>query len=565
MKESWTRLMLLARTAQTLDRAQVGQQARLRVKRQVMQAFPEDFVECHMRSDDIVVAAWPLDFEALGRQIPAADRDATDNAAGWFDLAGERRHLGDPPDWRQPAAGSLWRSRLQSFEWAWAFVQHDDRAWARAAFAELWASWQRSSRFGRWDEWSPYVASLRAWVLCDVFADLVTDSDIEDDVVASIDAHHGFLQRHLERDVGGNHLLKNLKALIGLAVFLDRPEAVGAAVGAIDEQVTLQVLADGGHYERSPSYQCQVLGDLIDIVGLAAAADLPCPATWIEVIEQMRAWLGVMRFGNGDLPRFNDSAAVPTALLEVLEPARRRTGLHLLPASGYAALDGGGRLSAVIDVAEPCPSGLPAHAHADCLSVEVAVDGRPVLVNTGTSTYAPGPRRQLERSTRAHNTVEIDDTDQTEVWGAFHAARRAHPTVHEVSADDALMVTASHDGYRHLPGSPRHRRTVRLVGDELLIDDVVEGEGYHHAAILWHFAAGKDPVQIGNRRASLEQLDLRVEPDGRSRVELVAPGASDQAQVAEGFGRLRPAAVLEVRLEGPLPLSCRTTIKAPRR
>ena len=53
------------------------------------------------------------------------------------------------------------------------------------------------------------------------------------------------------------------------------------------------------------------------------------------------------------------------------------------------------------------------------------MDGVPLLVDTGTSTYAPGPVRDYERSTAAHNTVEVDGANSTEVWGAFRAARRA--------------------------------------------------------------------------------------------------------------------------------------------
>ena len=50
--------------------------------------------------------------------------------------------------------------------------------------------------------------------------------------------------------------------------------------------------------------------------------------------------------------------------------------------------------------------------------------------------------------------------DQTEVWGAFRAGRRARATLeHARDADGTVMVTASHDGYRHLPGAPVHRRT----------------------------------------------------------------------------------------------------------
>lgn len=558
------RALLLARTLRTLEAAQIRHRLRLQAQRRLVGSLSGPFVERRLGSGHQMVGAWPLDFVPVDRRVPAGCRSAAENADGWFDLVGERRHLGRPHDWLQPGAGRQWRARLHGFEWAWGFVQHDDRSWARSAFAELWRSWHASTRFGRWDEWSPYVASLRAWVLCDVFSDLVADTDIEADVVASIDLHHGFLRHHLERDLGGNHLLKNLKALVGLGVFLDRPGTVQGAMAAIDAEIRVQVLADGGHYERSPALHGQVLTDLVDVLGLAAAADVTVPAGWDETVDRMRTWLGTMRFAGGDLPRFNDSTAVPVERMEALRVTSRLAGLHLLPASGYVVLDGGRRLSAAVDVAEPCPDGLAAHAHADCLSVEVAVDGRPVLVNTGTSTYEPGARRAYERSTLAHNTVEVDGADQTEVWGTYQAARRAHPTVHEVSATDALAVTASHDGYERLPGAPRHRRIVRLRRDDLVVDDVVDGHGEHRAVVAWHFAAGKDPVRIGDRRVSLEHLDLVVEPDGPAQVDLVAPGSVERAQVADGLGRLRPAAVVEVRLEGRLPLACRTIISAPR-
>ena len=53
------------------------------------------------------------------------------------------------------------------------------------------------------------------------------------------------------------------------------------------------------------------------------------------------------------------------------------------------------------------------------------VDGEPLLIDTGTSTYAAGAVRDRERSTAAHNTLEVDGRDSTEVWGAFRAGRRA--------------------------------------------------------------------------------------------------------------------------------------------
>ena len=86
-------------------------------------------------------------------------------------------------------------------------------------FARLWRSWRAACAFGRGDAWLPYPAALRAWSWCGLYRDLVADSDLEPCFVRELALHTGFLRLHLESDVGGNHLVKDLKALIGLAVF----------------------------------------------------------------------------------------------------------------------------------------------------------------------------------------------------------------------------------------------------------------------------------------------------------------------------------------------------------
>ena len=44
------------------------------------------------------------------------------------------------------------------------------------------------------------------------------------------------------------------------------------ALDRLTGQLAVQVLPDGGHYERAPAYHCQVLGDLIDVAELIQAA-----------------------------------------------------------------------------------------------------------------------------------------------------------------------------------------------------------------------------------------------------------------------------------------------------
>ena len=56
-------------------------------------------------------------------------------------------------------------------------------------------------------------------------------------------------------------------------------------------QLAVQVLPDGGHYERAPAYHCQVLGDLIDIAGLVRSAGVGEPAGLGQATERMRSWL----------------------------------------------------------------------------------------------------------------------------------------------------------------------------------------------------------------------------------------------------------------------------------
>jgi hypothetical protein len=105
-----------------------------------------------------------------------------------------------------------------------------------------------------------------------------------------------------------------------------------------------------------------------------------------------------------------------------------------------------------------------------------------LIVDTGTSEYGSGPRRQYERSTAAHNTLTIDGLDSTEVWGAFRAGRRARG--HLMAATDSgvsLTITAEHHGFRHLRGSPTHRRTLEIDASRLVVDDHVSG---HHAHIV---------------------------------------------------------------------------------
>ena len=369
--------------------------------------------------------------------------------AGKIRLLGQVRELGDAPGWDYTDAPRLWRFHLHYWDWAWGLAADPDRLAARALFARLCRSWQASTGFGRGDAWHPYPAALRAWSWCGLHHDLVAGSDIEPDFVAGLAAHAGFLRRHLEYDVGGNHLIKGLKALVGLAVFFADERLLRLATRRLTRQMARQVLADGGHYERAPAYHCQVLADLIDVADLLRAAGQTPPGEITAAVDRMRHWLGAVLTPDGQVPLLNDGYPVDREFLAALrpgpDPVTPASPVLVLPETGLVrAVAGGWHLLA--DVGPPCPPSLPAHAHADTFGCLVHVDKVPLLVDTGTSTYEPGPVRRYERSTAAHSTVQVDGADSTEVWGVFRAGRRARVSGLAVHADAV---------WHHLRGGPR--------------------------------------------------------------------------------------------------------------
>lgn len=550
-------LELYARTVAHIPPAQLVHRVRLRTLRAVLARRPEAM---RRRWTSVPTGSrWPADFEPLdaGLSGPITSIDA--NEKGRFDFIGLPIELGSPIDWTPDQAPQLWRYHLHYWEWAWPLLRQSDRQAAQARFAALWRSWKQGTTFGRWDEWSPYVVSLRTWVLCGLYGPLAAGTSIDDELRTDVALHLNFVARNLERDVGGNHLIKNLKALIGGAVFLDDRARLALGRRLLERQLRIQVLGDGGHFERSPSYHAQVLGDLIDVAGLLDTADEP-PVEGLEgAITAMRRWLSTLLMPDREVPVMNDAEYVGKERLHALgvEAALPR-GLTVLADSGYAVLRND-RLHLMVDIGPPCPPALPAHAHADCLSFELAVDGTRVVVDPGTSTYQPGARRAWERSTRSHNTVAVDGEDQTEVWGTFRAARLATPVV-EVASDegDVIAVTASHEGYERLPGRPRHRRTWRLSGNRLVIDDEISGSGRHSLTSRLQFAPGLT-VFVTGRTAIAGPLSIRFDaPTGDTRLSLAG---AEPGGVATGFGPPSAACAVDLLIDAEVPVRWSTTIE----
>jgi uncharacterized heparinase superfamily protein len=549
-------LALLGRTAVHLQPSQFAHRARLRTQRAALRRWPRLGERLLAGASPVAAGGWPTGFTPLDAIAPQRWPGLAELASGRIRILGMTRDLRGPNRWQYADAPQLWRYHLHYWDWAWGLAAEADRGAARAVFARLWQSWQASCGFGQGDAWLPYPTALRAWSWCGLYRDLVAGSDLEPAFLREVAAHAGFLRRNLESDVGGNHLIKGLKALAGLGVFLRDERLLGRSLRQLATQLAVQVLPDGGHYERAPAYHCQVLADLIDVADLLAAAGRTPGPELTLAIAVMRRWLGAVLTPGGTVPLLNDGYPVAGALVAALRPeSPPDVPLVTLPDTGLIrGAVGGWHL--VADVGAPCPDELPAHAHADTLGCLLHADGVPLLVDTGTSTYTAGQVRSYERSTAAHNTAEVDGADSTEVWGAFRAGRRAR--VHDLAASGrASRVTAeaTHDGYRRLPGRPAHRRRWSLTGAGLEVEDEVTGGKRHEIALRWHLAPGA-AVELHPDGAVVSTAagDFPVSVSASCPARLaVEPG-----MVATGFQSTTVAPVLTCRIDAVLPVRVST-------
>jgi uncharacterized heparinase superfamily protein len=174
------------------------------------------------------------------------------------------------------------------------------------------------------------------------------------------------------------------------------------------------------------------------------------------------------------------------------------------------------------------------HAHADSLSIEVAVGGKPLIVDSGTYSYS-GAERQAFRHGAAHNTVTVDGESSSVPAGPFQWTRVATTTMDGwQSTQRATFMAGSHDGFMSLPSPARHRREVlHLLGDYWVVRDLIDSEGAHEVAVRFHLApALHAEVKAGSPSGS----ELAISPPGATDrlARLVIFGGDGELQVIRG-------------------------------
>ncbi len=584
------------------------------------------------RADAIVAGRWPaFDIEVRPESFDW-NRDPKHGVAAPLDYAPDIdyrdfRIVGD--------AKFVWESSRHPhlLVLARAYQRTGQRRYAEAVRDQI-LDWIEHCPFGRGMNWrSPLELAIRLinWVWA---IDLTRNAEVWTSTQwrtlrESVELHLWEITRKYSRgSSANNHRIGEAAGVyIASAYFRDLPDARRwrrQAREILAQEILRQTFPDGGTREQALGYHLFVIQFFTLAALVAERLGEPFDAAYLDRLHRMYAFLAAMAEGGEMLPMFGDAddgyvvdldAGGPAfrAWLNVgsvlfddpqlasggiehaeaawwlfggeavarLERACRRPAgpLHsrALPESGWYLLQqgtrgGADRISVLFDCGPLGFGSLAAHGHADALSVVVRAFGDDLLVDPGTYDYFTYPQwRAYFRSTAAHNTVVVDDRDQSQMLGPFLWGRRAEARLVEWSPDrDGGVVVGEHDGYTHLPDPVVHRRRVELAGRPatLTIEDTLIARGEHAYRQCWHLGESCTVRRLDDHRFVLElpQGRVQLELDPRLDVRLLHGSEDPPAGwVSRGYHRRVATTTLvgTCRHSGRLELRTKVAFESP--
>lgn len=463
--------------------------------------------------------------------------------------------------WVPSKVSKLWLYNLHYFDFLVS-----EKAFLEPEYSiDIIKNWIDECPVGQATSWDSYTTSLRIvnWIK---FLDFSRASSIDETILCSLGTQVTWLNSNIEWHIQANHLFANLKAIIFGGCYFRcnlSNSILLRAINLLNEQISTQILNDGGHFERSPMYHSIILEDLLDIVNLAICSEndqlqkhLPF---WMSVCKKMFHWLGVIIHPNNELPFFNDSCLNVAAQYTDLTDYGTSLGLDftenksftepkafpnscLLQNSGFWRANSK-NMSIIFDVGEVKSTFQPGHTHAETLAIEVYAINEKVIGNGGISTYEKSPLRFFQRSSQNHSTIIVDNKNSSQVWSSFRLAKSAkiQEQVEACDHNSAFMV-ASHDGYSTTLKRVETKRKVTVKYDTISILDTLDGTSKEFTSrYILH-------PEINVISSGL-QGDLILETPLKKIIKLqIHSGQLNFAEssYSEGFGSNIPTKVLDI-------------------
>jgi uncharacterized heparinase superfamily protein len=439
-----------------------------------------------------------------------------DEQLGLHLLGGEYRCGGEvvrnPKPLGNPIGVSLeWRRQINAFEWLDHLRACGGPA-ARQLARQLTQQWLEENPAYDSFAWRGDILAdrLRRILLNQGFLEIQSDALFRSALLYSLNRQATHLARALPDGLAGSSLLKAAIALMIAGVMLPQGDSWlqrGRKIFA--QEIGKQMLADGGHVERSPSVMLDLLQRFLDLRHVLTLARQPLPDHLQIAIENIASVVYMMCHGDGKLALFNDTGEeTPELLGEALSRVGDRLrDLSQLPLTGYQRLKAG-KTMVLMDCGAPPRHGLDDHAHAGTLAFEMSHGTHRIIVNCGAAHLGADDWRQVQRTTAAHSTLIVDDTNSSMLLD--HGGMALRPTVvtsRREETEGQIWLDTSHNGYDESYGLI-HRRRLFLAadGNELMGEDTLNGSGGNAFTLRFHLHPQVQASITQNGQAALLKI-----------------------------------------------------------
>lgn len=356
------------------------------------------------------------------------------------------------------------------------------------------------------------------------------DDSFAHTVERSLWQHGFFIRNNLEKTVpySNNHYTSDLVGLLYIGqLFVNSKRGKtwkNFAKKELEREIRRQVLSSGVHYERSVSYH-RIMTEMLSypVYMLERMGDSFSDEV-LARIETMYAYVSNYTKPNGLSPliadnddgRFvpllkrnfsehgylNNTGSVENRIIAVGSHPRfccedyaskvyTDANVAITRSDRFYLFINGGGFSG-----NPNPNQelINTHTHNDALSFELSVDGKDIIVDSGSYLYTSNKEKRDEfRSTAKHNTVVVDEEEQNDFVESFRLKKN-------IFFNSLQRVGDYYEGgYQTVRGKMSHTRAFCTHEDCIELKDVISKDGENHSVTFYfHLASGLTPRVDGN-------------------------------------------------------------------
>lgn len=389
---------------------------------------------------------------------------------GRYTLPGGHVRMTSGTPWDATPPNKQWAEELHGFGFLWHFNARASEDTSRHA-RWLVKTWLEKHQKCEGTPWLPHIIARRLiswytnWPLICENADVIWRSTL----LLSMARQARHLRRTAKSAPDG---LPRFQAAMGVALtgicLPDQSKSLDKGLILLERELSLQVLADGGHVSRSPEALLTVFCDLLMLRESLQAGGHQLPSRIQHIIDRMGPAVEFFCHGDGKLALFNGGTMGQEGMLAKALGSDLVTGSPIsnLPYSCYHRLSAKKTL-VMVDVGRPPIAALSTEAHAGCLSFEMSAGKHRIITNCGTISLQGPLWHQAMRATPAHTTLSFDSSSSAEFiengWAKSLLGARISGGPKEVECvrhekDMGIWLEASHDGYLENTGLLHERR-----------------------------------------------------------------------------------------------------------